>query len=104
MADRWVLRWNGAEWREDDVSGADLLLVAEILGTDAWAGATPMSGWRACMAFLTALLARTAEVPAEQAMAVVWAMSLPELVGCLDVEPVPEPVEGELVEEVVSFE
>ena len=91
MADRWVLRWNGAEWRESDVSAADLVLVAEQLGSDAWAGASPMAGWRSCMAFLTVLLARTAEVPVEQAMAVVWAFSLPELVACLGVEPVPEP-------------
>lgn len=84
MAD-WHLKWGEHEWSSDDATVADLIVVTELLEVDAWRVAEPTASPRACVAWLSAFLARASGASIEECQAAVLAAPLSTLVDALTI-------------------
>jgi len=79
----WKLTYEGHSWSEDEVTVADAVIVSELLERDDWQVMQPSASPRACVAWLSTLLARTAGVSIEEAQAAVLALPFATLVDAL---------------------
>jgi hypothetical protein len=89
----WRLSWDeDRSWSETDVTVAQALVVGELLERDDWQSMDPAGSPRACIAWLSVLLASAAGVSIEEAQAAVLARPLAFLVAALtfDEEPAAE--------------
>lgn len=87
----WRLTWENHSWSEDEVTVADAVIVSELLERDDWRVMEPTASPRACVAWLSVLLARTGGVSLEEAQAAVMARPFRFLVESLTFNDPPAP-------------
>jgi hypothetical protein len=82
----WRLTFGEQSWSEDDVTVADAVIVSELLEADTWRLMEPNASPRACVAWLSVLLARAGGVSIEEAQLAVMALPFRQLVDALTIE------------------
>lgn len=86
----WRITWGERSWTDEDVTGADLISVALLVG-DSWENCDPMRGPQQLMAYIAALEVRTADRDLEEVMAELAASPATEILGALSLR-VPDEV------------
>ena len=80
---KWTITWDEHKWTDDDVLGAHLVAVADVLGADSWTAISPWTGVKALSAWIVVLLASTNGGDMDEALKNVYGASGAKLVGAL---------------------
>lgn len=79
---RWVIRWDGHEWSEADLTVAHLMLIVSGHGVDTW-DVLPTAGPRRLLSTLAAFISLEANIDFEQVIAALMLRPASDLLEAL---------------------
>ncbi len=80
---KWKITWDEHQWTDDQVLGAHLVAVADLLGGDSWTSISPWSGVKALSAWIVVLLTSVNGGDADEALAEVYGATGAKILGSL---------------------
>jgi hypothetical protein len=85
----WMIDIRGAQFREEQVTGAHLTVVNAFLGVDDWSAVDPMSSPTALMMWAAVAVSEMTKQPLDETVLMVQQVPLSELLGCYTPEAAP---------------
>ena len=76
----WRITWGDKSWTDNDVTGAHLVAVADLLEQDSWTSVTPWTGPKALAAWIVVLVASQGR-DLDETLAEVYSAPASQLVG-----------------------
>lgn len=89
----WMIDVEGAQFREEEVTGAHLTMVNTYLGKSDWGAVDPMSSPEVLMMWAAIAVAQNTKKPLDEALMFIQMMPLAALLACYVAEAPPAATE-----------
>lgn len=83
MKNSWQIKWDDNTWTDENVLGAHLVAVADLIGADSWTAVSPWTGIKALAAWCVVLLSTTDGYDLDSALTAVYGAPGAKVVGAL---------------------